>query len=154
MSDNPVGVVLDLMAGDLPTQDPPRWIRRYLRIPYAKMDCSALADHVLWTEKKVRMLEYPEDLAHTADETLWAIHLREQVKRTVEHELTRWPRVEKPEPFDLALYRVIDRYHVALVVGGGWALNTDLKRGSHPLKLRDSSWEGRLVGYFRHPDLA
>jgi cell wall-associated NlpC family hydrolase len=131
-------------------------VRRYLRIPYDVLDCWQLCGHVLQLEAGVELPSFADDYERSADETLWSERIREQVAAVAERERLVWPRVEgEPRRFDLALYHLGGtRWHVALVAGGGWALNTDLRRGSHPMRLRHSEWARRLDGYFRAPALA
>lgn len=145
------------MASAVPlyTQDPPAWVRQYLRIPYRECDCWQLCGRIVWDQAGVRLPTYEDDYERSANETLWDERIRGQVAQVVEREMELWPKVEgDPQAFDLALYRVRGtRWHVATVTGGGWVINTDLAHGSHVLRLRDSRWAGMLEGFYRHRDL-
>jgi len=136
---------------DSPTQSPPAWIRPYLWLPYKDYDCWQLCRLVLEKERGLMLPDFHEDYERSADESLWDERIRDQVGAVVMRERERWVRVEgTPQPFDLALYQIrAVRWHLAIVVGGGWALNTNLQKGSHPILLRDKSWAERLEGYYR-----
>ena len=136
------------------TQDPPAWVRPYLGIPYAELDCWHLASRMALERTGRALPSFDGDYEVTADPEKWDAYVREQVTALFDRELqdrTRWPRVEVPEPLDLVLYRVLGRYHVATVVGGGWAVTTNLARGSHPVRMSHPGLKPPFLGgYYRH----
>lgn len=136
---------------------PPAWIRPYCWIPYDRLDCWQLVRHVWREERGVELPEWRNDFVREPGETLWSPRILEAVVSVVDREKDSgdWKPVEAPEPFDIALYAirvhggVKRRWHVALVAGGGWALNTNETRGSHPIRLRSCEWTELLEGYYR-----
>ena len=137
------------------TASPPAWVRPYLKIPYRDRNCWQLAGLIALERGGFAVPTYAGEYEATDDPEKWEAYVSGQVTKIIERERSRWPRVEGvPQALDFALYRLLGRWHIATVVGGGWAITTTLRLGSHPFRLCDEPWASRLEGFYRHAGLA
>lgn len=132
------------------------WSAGYIGIPYLRggrdrsgLDCWGITYLALREAKGIDVPAYTEVPASPAE-------LEEMSRAIADITSTRpWRRVARPDEFDVALFRTGEHCaHVGLVAGSVFMLHTTEGSYSRLERLDAVHWRSRLVGYFRHEDLA
>lgn len=132
------------------------WTDRYIGIPFAEkgrtpraVDCWGLVQLVFRTERGIELPSYTEDYVGIAE------------RAEIAHALQRaysdpWRRVESgAKDFNVAMFRRGRvEAHVGLVCGPGLMLHVEEGRDVRIESYNTAPWADRLIGVFRHMDLA
>lgn len=130
------------------------WSAAYLGIPHVRfgrersggLDCWGLCFHVYREVLGIDVPDYLEVPPGSAE--------RAEMGRMVDDICSAWPwhRVEEPQEFDVAVFRMGElARHVGIVAGdAGFMLHAASGSASCLTRLTARRWANRLLGYFRH----
>ena len=132
------------------------WTDQFVGIPYGQFNCWALVRHVLREQFGVTVPSYDGDYAdeEEAAEIADLIYRERSHWIVIGHGLSERQRFRAGDVIHTYLLRPREPSHVGVIVDAERMLHTRAKTGSIIEHYTKPFWSRRVVGVYRHPELA
>lgn len=132
----------------------PRWVARYVGIPYVYgglklegADCWGVHCIVYREQYGILLPTFAQELEQSDED-------REDIEGLVRGESANWIPIDEPREGDAILSRFRGQLiHVSIVLDAVSMLSTFPRANSHIVNYRGNAWRTKIEGFYRHPAL-